>query len=102
MVVVTPLKITPNFSRVRSAKDLSLANLPSQRLEKQSKSKLKQSKSTVTGTPTIYRKPFPNLYSFTLQDNIVSLSQSTMPTPKHYKKNPIPISLSISRLQEPF
>ena len=33
MVVVTALKFTLNFSRVRDAKDPSLANLPSQRLQ---------------------------------------------------------------------
>ena len=37
MVAVTPLNISLNFSRVRGAKDPSLANLFSQRLEKQSK-----------------------------------------------------------------
>ena len=58
VVNVTPLKISLNFSRVCGAKDPSLANLPSQLSEKQSKSKFKQSKSTVTGTPTIYRKHF--------------------------------------------
>ena len=43
MVGVTPLKITLNFSQVRGAKDPSLANLPSQRLEKQSKTQKEQS-----------------------------------------------------------
>ena len=38
LVAITPLKFTLNFSRVRGANDPSLANLPSQRLEKQSKS----------------------------------------------------------------
>ena len=43
MVVVTPLNISLNFSRVCGAKDPSLANLPSQRLEKQSKTQKEQS-----------------------------------------------------------
>ena len=43
MLTVTPLNISLNFSRVRGAKDPSLANLPSQRLEKQSKIHKEQS-----------------------------------------------------------
>ena len=42
VLIVTPLNISLNFSRVCGAKDPSLANLPSQRLEKQSKTQKQQ------------------------------------------------------------
>ena len=58
MVGVTPLKITLNFSRVRGAKDPSLANLPSQRLDKQSKTQ----KDTKQQGHTRLRESFSNLY----------------------------------------
>ena len=55
MITVTPLNISLNFSRVCSAKDPSLANLPSQRLEKQSKTQKEQSNRDTRG----YENPFP-------------------------------------------
>ena len=99
MVVVTPLNISLNFSRVRGAKDLSLANLYSQRLEKQSKTQKEQNNRDthkVTGIlsqlvlfHSYKTKSFPEL-------EYNALTQA-------YKKEPFPQTLFLCfRLQEPF
>ena len=69
MAIVTLLNISLNFSRVRGAKDLSLANLPSKRLEKHSKTQKEQSNRDNTRG---YGNPFPTCIISLLQDKIIS------------------------------
>ncbi|RVW97333.1 Vacuolar fusion protein MON1-like [Vitis vinifera] len=99
MVVVTPLNISLNFSRVCGAKDPSLANLPSQRLEKQSKTQKEQSnRDTYEVTGILSQLVLFHSYK-----------TKSFPEPEYnaltqaYEKEPFPkLSLSVSRLQEPF
>ena len=90
MVNVTPLKISLNFSQVRGAKDPSLANLPSQRLEKQSKTQKEQNNNDTRG----YGNPFPTCINHSYMTKL-------FPEPKYsaltqaYEKEPFPQTLSL-------
>ena len=97
MAGVTPLNITLIFSRVCGAKDPSLANLPSQLLEKQSKSK-----NTDTND---YGKPFLTCIISLYKTKLFSLSQSTMLTPLSIQRTlsqSLISHIDLSRMQEPF
>ena len=83
MITVTPLNISLNFSQVRSAKDPSLANLPSQRLEKQNKTQKEQSNKDTRVTRILSQ-----LVLITLTRQNCFLNQSTMLSPKHTRRNP--------------
>ena len=99
MVNITPLKISLNFSQVRGAKDPSLANLPSQRLEKQSKTQKEQSNNDTWG----YENPFPTCINHSYKTKLFPEPEYNALT-QAYEKEPLfpKLSLSVSRLQEPF
>ena len=68
-LAATPLKFALNFSQVHGAKNPSLANLLSQRLEKQSKNIVRTKQQ---GHTRGYGNPFPTCIISLLQDKIVS------------------------------
>ena len=90
MVNITPLKISLNFSQVRGAKDPSLANLPSQRLEKQSKTQKEQSNNDTWG----YENPFPTCINHSYKTKLFPEPEYSALT-QAYEKEPFPQTLSL-------
>ena len=85
------MKFALNFSRVRSAKDPSLANLPSQRLEKQSKSTVRTKQR---GHTRGYGNPFPT-YIISLYKTKLFLEPEYNTHTQAYEKGPFPQTLSL-------
>ena len=88
--MVTPLVISLNFSRVCGAKDLSLANLPSKRLEKHSKTQKEQSNRDTRG----YENPFPTCINHSYKTKLFPEPNCNALT-QAYEKEPFPQTLSL-------